>query len=419
MKRFFLHHGKFWLLPLLLCVFLWHSTPVFAKNTGFSFHMLDVGQGLSILVEADGHALLYDGGGGDASSFVVRYLKDEGISDLDYIVASHYDEDHLSGLVGALYAFGCGTVLAPDYVADTQIYASFQDALLQNGADVATPKQGETYSLGDAVVEVIGPAYFSHESENDDSICLCVDYHGIRFLLCGDLEAAGEGELVDSGADLSCDVYVANHHGSASSSSADFLAKALPDAVFLSCGAGNSYGHPGGETMELLQSMGCDLYRTDLQGTVVAYSDGDSLWFSAEPCADWRSGDDLLSESVAEGGSAGDVAEESAAIQDGSAGDVAEESAAIQDGSAGDVAEESVSIQDGSAGDAAEKIAGAPQGALAAEVTYICNVNTGKFHYPDCKSVKQMKETNKKYATETSEELISQGYVPCKNCNPH
>ncbi len=342
-----------------LCILLFfaHAVPVCADEPGFAFHMLDVGQGLCVLVEADGHYLLYDGGGAKTSSFVVSFLKQQGVSNLDYIVVSHYDDDHLNGIVGALHVFACGSVLAPDYVPDTDIYRSYVSALQENGAPVTHPLPGDTYTLGNAFLEILGPSSYDNASENNNCISLCIDYEGFRFLICGDLEAEGEEELVNSGADLSCDLYVVNHHGSASSSTFYFLDRALPNCAFLSCGAGNPYGHPASETMERLQSMDCELYRTDRQGSVTAYSDGSSLWFSTDPCIDFSGGDLPIER---------------------------ESTAADSTGS----------------------------------ITYVCNTNTYKFHYEYCDSVDQMKEKNKRFTTESRDALIAQGYVPCKNCRP-
>ena len=92
-------------------------------------HVLDVGQGLSVLVESQGHYMLYDGGDRTKSSYVVSYLQGQGISSLDYVIASHYDSDHLNGVVGALNVFPAGQVFSPDYTADTRVYNSFQSIL--------------------------------------------------------------------------------------------------------------------------------------------------------------------------------------------------------------------------------------------------------------------------------------------------
>lgn len=344
-------------LTACMLLLLSFCAPCSAAGQGFALHLLDVGQGLSVLVEADGHCLLYDGGGANASSFVVGYLKQQGISYLDYIVASHYDDDHINGIVGALHAFGCGTVLNPDYTPDTGIYRSYRSALQENGADIVFPAPGDAYALGDASIDVIGPSSYGHPVENNNCISLSIEYGNFRFLICGDLEAEGEEELANSIADLSCDLYVVDHHGSSSSSTFYFLDHVLPNYALLSCGAGNPYGHPGAETMGRLQSLGCELYRTDKQGTIIAYSDGGSLWFNVDPCTDWGSGS---------------------------------------------LPEESENPAAGGSG----------------TVTYVCNTNTYKFHYDYCDSVNKMAEKNKRVTTESRESLIAQGFVPCKNCCP-
>lgn len=119
-----------------------------AKDSLFSLTMLDVGQGLSVLVQADGEYLLYDGGGRGASSYVVAYLQQHGVTELEWLVASHYDEDHVSGLVGVLHTTPVKKALMPDYTTDTQIYQSMQNALAEKAVTVTYPAQGDTFSLG-------------------------------------------------------------------------------------------------------------------------------------------------------------------------------------------------------------------------------------------------------------------------------
>lgn len=372
----FRNHLKSAVLSLLFTVFLF-SVPFQAKADGFSLHLLDVGQGLSVLVEADSHYLLYDGGGSAASSFVVSYLGRQGVQELDYITVSHYDEDHLSGIVGALHVYACDTILEPDYTAETDIYHSYLSAAQQNGADIVTPSCGDVYMLGNAEVQVVGPSGYDSPSENNRCISLRIVYGDISCLLCGDMESDGEEDLVASGLELSSNLYVVNHHGSASSSGFYFLNQVLPEYALISCGQGNSYGHPAAETLERLQAMGCSLYRTDRQGTIVAHSDGSSLWFDTEPCTDWSSGDSVSDRNSGDFGT------------DWSSGDSGGENAAAQ---------------------------GAEN--AASGITYVCNMNTRKFHYEYCDSVNRMKESNKKYTNESREALIAQGFDPCQNCNP-
>ena len=85
-------------------------------------HFLDVGQGLSILVQSEGKNLIYDGGDRKTSRFVVAYLKEQGVSKIDYLISSHYDADHMAGLIGCLNAFDVKNVISSNYVHNSKLY---------------------------------------------------------------------------------------------------------------------------------------------------------------------------------------------------------------------------------------------------------------------------------------------------------
>lgn len=208
--------------------------------------MLDVGQGLSVLVQADGEYLLYDGGGRGASSYVVAYLQQHGVSELEWLVASHYDEDHISGLVGVLHTTPVKQALMPDYTTDTQIYQSLQNVLGEKSVPVICPAQGDTVSLGSAEIQIVGPKNYDYDSDNSNSLCLRISYGNFRCLLTGDAEQDAERDMVASGQDLTCDVYVLGHHGSSSSTSEELLEAASPRYAFLSVGAGQRLRAPHG-----------------------------------------------------------------------------------------------------------------------------------------------------------------------------
>ena len=327
------------------------------KDASFSLTMLDVGQGLSVLVQADGEYLLYDGGGRGASSYVVAYLQQHGVTELEWLVASHYDEDHISGLVGTLHTTPVEQALMPDYTTDTQIYQSLQNVLAEKAVTVTYPAQGDTFSLGSAEIQIVGPQNYDYDSDNSNSLCLLIEYGDFRCLLTGDAEQDAERDMTTSGRDLSCDVYVVGHHGSSSSTSEELLEAASPRYAFLSVGAGNAYGHPTEQTMTALQQYGVALYRTDKQGEVTVYSDGENCWFSTSPCEDWTPGSQTAPDTPL--------------------------------------------------------VTAPPQSAR-----YVLNTHTKKFHYPDCPSVEQMSDQNKDFTDATWEELISRGYTPCGRCDP-
>ena len=207
--------------------------------------------------------MLIDGGNRKASSFVVSYLKRQNVESLDYILISHFDEDHLAGAIGALYQFPAGKVITADYETDSSIYKSYQDAMEKQGYEETHPSQGDVFSLGSASVRVISPISYGHEDENEDSVGVIVENGDNRFFFGGDMGKTGEKQVMESGADIAADVFLLNHHGSYLSSR--FLEQISPSYAVISCGDGNSYGHPRQDTIKLLEDDGIPVFRTDKQ----------------------------------------------------------------------------------------------------------------------------------------------------------
>lgn len=254
-------------------------------------HFLDVGQGLAILVQAEGQTLIYDGGDRDTSSFVVSYLKEQGIERIDYLISSHYDADHLAGLIGCLGAFPVDTVIASDYVHDSQLYTSFVNALTEKNLEIEHPAVGTVYPLGSGSFQILAPQTVRANESNDNSVAIKVTNGANRFIFTGDAEYSSEEAMCQSGIDLECDVLVPGHHGSATATSWTFLQETVPEYAVISCGAGNQYGHPHMDTMEKLESMEIAVYRTDKQGTITVISDGMDLIWSVDACNDYSPGD--------------------------------------------------------------------------------------------------------------------------------
>lgn len=264
----------------------------FQAQAQTDIHVLDVGQGLSVLVESQGEYMLYDGGDSNKSSYVVSYLQQQGVSDLDYVIASHYDSDHLNGVVGALNVFSTSQVYSPDYTASTKVFQSFETVIANKGIPKSQPAVGMTFSLGDATIQVLSPSSSGYNDVNDYSIAIRIQDGNKSFLITGDAEAQSESEMVKTGLVLDSDVYVVGHHGSGTSTSWDLLQQSTPEYAIISCGAGNSYGHPHIETMEKLQAMEIEVYRTDKQGTIIASTDGNSLSWNTSPCNDYSPGNE-------------------------------------------------------------------------------------------------------------------------------
>lgn len=182
---------------------------VLAASCAFAqtrIHVLDVGQGLSVLVESQGHFLLYDGGDSNKSSYVVSYLKHQGVKSLDYVIASHYDSDHLNGVVGALNVFSVDQVLSPDYEAATRVFQSFERLIQEKKIPRKQPAVGDAFALGDAAVTVLAPFGTGYSDVNNYSIAVRIVDGSTSFLITGDAEAESEVEMIASGLPLESSV---------------------------------------------------------------------------------------------------------------------------------------------------------------------------------------------------------------------
>ena len=157
-------------------------------DSSFSVHFIDVGQGLAIMAKAGDDVLVYDGGNSDAASYFVSYLKEEGVEDIDYMIASHYDADHLNGLVGALHAFDTETIIAPDYKHNSKLYTSFYNTLSSQNKEVTYPEVGQEYEFGEGSFTVLGPTQIRDDS-NNNSVVVRLDYGDTSFLFTGDAES--------------------------------------------------------------------------------------------------------------------------------------------------------------------------------------------------------------------------------------
>lgn len=251
------------------------------EDSSFAVHFIDVGQADCALVMCDGVYMLIDGGNAEDSDLVFSYLKKHGIDHLDYLVATHAHEDHIGGLSGAAYAATVGTALSPVTEGSTKVFKNLVKSLEQQNVSLTIPQPGDSFPLGSAQVRVLGPVK-AYEEVNDTSIVLSVTYGQTDFLFTGDMEAAAEADLVESGADLSATVLKVGHHGSSSSTSYRFLREVLPDYAVISVGAGNKYGHPNEEVLSRLADAEATVYRTDLCGTIIVESDGSSVTFQTE-----------------------------------------------------------------------------------------------------------------------------------------
>ena len=249
------------------------------EDSTFEVHYLDVGQGDCSLVLCDGHAMLIDGGESSESSKVYAYLKQHGISHLDYMVATHAHSDHIGGLSGALNYATVDTAFCPVTDYDSKTFDSMVKYLDKQEIGITVPSAGDEFMLGSAHVQVLGPQKI-YDDPNDTSIVMKVTYGETSFLFTGDAERTAEADILDAGYDLSSTVLKVGHHGSDTSTSYPFLREIMPEYAVIQVGKDNSYGHPTEDTLSRLRDAEVKVYRNDLQGDIVCSSDGKTVSFT-------------------------------------------------------------------------------------------------------------------------------------------
>ncbi|MBO4688941.1 MAG: MBL fold metallo-hydrolase [Clostridiales bacterium] len=325
------------------------------EEASFVVHFIDVGQGDAALIVCDGEAMMIDGGSSDKSELIYSYLKKNEITNLKYIVATHPDDDHMGGLSGALNFATVERAFCSVNESDGWAFENFQKYLTKQNVAIEIPSAGTTLPLGSAEVTVLAPIE-TLEEVNNNSIVIRIVYGNTSFLFTGDAEFSEEGTILTSGQEIKSDVLKVGHHGSEYSSSSTFLNEVAPSVAVISCGTNNDYGFPKQRVLDSLKNQDVQLFRTDLCGDILIYSDGETLYVSPEKALS----DDPF------------------------------------------VAPPPLEIDP----------------ADIPDCDYVVNKSSGKFHLPNCESVAKMSEKNKWCYEGDRETLIEEGYEPCQMCNP-
>ena len=245
------------------------------KGETLEVSFIDVGQADSILIENEGHYMLVDAGNNEDGEKLVTYFKEQNINTFDYVVGTHPHEDHIGGLDDIINNFKINNFYMPDVITTTLTFEEVLDALENNNVNLTIPKENDSFSLGEANIEVLHVGDESESDLNNTSIILKVTYQNISFLLTGDAESKIINELDPS--DLKTTVLKLGHHGSITSTNETILEKASPQVAIISAGVNNQYGHPHQEVLNLLQQNNIKTYRTDQDGTIIVTTDGVNL----------------------------------------------------------------------------------------------------------------------------------------------
>ena len=244
-------------------------------TSDLNIYFLDVGQADSILISNNNTNMLIDAGNNEDGDLLVDYIKEElNISKLDIVVGTHPHEDHIGGLDDIINNIDVEEVYLPEVITTTKTFEDVLDAIEKNKLEITVPEIDSSFKLGEAEFKVLYTG--TDDSDlNNTSIVLKMTYGKYNYLFTGD--ATDKVEKLILNKNIKADVLKVGHHGSAYSSTEEFLTKVGPKYAIISCASKNSYGHPSPETITRLEQTGAKIYNTKDLGTIHISSDGDKI----------------------------------------------------------------------------------------------------------------------------------------------
>lgn len=243
-------------------------------------HYIDVGQGDCILIQVNNKNLLIDSGPSSNRKDLLNYLEKLDIKKFDYIIATHPHEDHIGNMDTIIKRYDIGSFYSPKVITSSTTFENMISALVDKNLKINVLKKGvKGIDLGkNTEIEVFSPLEnISSDNLNDYSPIIKITFFNNSFLFTGDAEISTEDTVLSQNNNLNCDILKVGHHGSSTSTSTDFLISTNPSVAIISVGKNNSYGHPTSETLSLLNSYNIRAIRTDINGTVIAISDGKNI----------------------------------------------------------------------------------------------------------------------------------------------
>ena len=231
-------------------------------------HFLDVGQGDSCFIITPNHkTILIDGGGSTSNSFdvgkdtVIPYLLDRGYTKINYVFISHFDQDHVGGILPVLEELHIGQIFISPQAEKSENYETFLELVKQKNLKVQEVKAGDKIVIEDIIFQILWPIEKQIEENmlNNNAMVMKLQYKSFSMLFTGDIEEIAEKKILnlykDNADKLNTTVLKVAHHGSKSSSTEEFLKVVNSKVAIIGVGENNMFGHPNNEVLERLQSF--------------------------------------------------------------------------------------------------------------------------------------------------------------------
>ena len=237
-------------------------------------YFIDVGEADSTLINSNNHYMLIDAGNNEDGEKLVNYIKTLGVTKLDYVILTHAHEDHVGGMDNIIRSFDIGSFYMPDVAFPSTTFKETIKELENKGLKYKVPVIGSSLKLGESSIKFL---YVGDNEEdiNSNSIVNKLVYKDVSFLFTGDTTWDVEDILKKE--DIKSTVLKASHHGSNDGANYNFLKATQSKIVVISCGANNEYGHPHDKAVKKFKDLGMEIYRTDVDGTIIISSDGEKV----------------------------------------------------------------------------------------------------------------------------------------------
>lgn len=251
---------------------------------GFELHFIDIGTGDGMLIICDGEAMIIDSGNVGRGETMVNYVKSKGVEKLKYLMVTHGHADHVGGMPEIIEAFPFETMfINVEQLCTEEPYKNLLAIIEEKGIQPVNPELGAVYTLGGGSFRIMTPLKEDKSNLNNNSIGFKFTYGEKTFLLLGDSQQPVESQLLKAeGVDLKADVFKADHHASSAGNIKKFLEAVAPSYICVQVGTENKLGYPDKSTIKRLENTGAEVYRNDIHGTVVFYSDGTTIRVETE-----------------------------------------------------------------------------------------------------------------------------------------
>lgn len=269
-------------IVILLLLFIYPVEAIGFENPEMKVHYIDVGQGDSILIETPtDKVILIDGGPPNAGNKLVTYLKKQQVGEIDILVATHPDYDHIGGLIKVIQSFPIKQIVDSGKLHTTKTYIQYINQIRKNKIPVNFVNKNEKLSVDSLVQIQVLNSYEKNKTNNQSSIVLKLTYGTVDFLFMGDIERKQELKIMEE-ENIQSEIIKVAHHGSKTSSSLSFLQEVNPSIALLTYHKKNKYGHPVSHVIENLNKVNAQIYSTAVFGNVVIVTNGKSYFVLPE-----------------------------------------------------------------------------------------------------------------------------------------